>query len=84
MSEVAAYDIAGTIERALRQSEWGSFNAWVQNGIIAAHDSGHVSCGPTMEVPDAAAFDPLFWFFHRLRGTCGGFGLPKPPSPRSG
>ena len=64
MDLVAAYDIPGTIERALRQSEWGSFNAWTQNGIIAAHDNGHVSCGPTMEVPDAAAFDPLFWFFH--------------------
>lgn len=27
------------------------------------HDSAHVATGPTMSVP-AAAFDPIFWFFH--------------------
>jgi hypothetical protein len=64
MSLVAAYNIPDTIERAMRQSVWSGFNAWEGNGIIAAHDSGHGSCGPTMSVPDAAAFDPLFWFFH--------------------
>jgi tyrosinase len=65
MDLVAAYNIPDTIERAMGQSVWSGFNAWQEgDGIIAAHDSGHGACGPTMAVPDAAAFDPLFWFFH--------------------
>jgi tyrosinase len=65
MSLVAAYNIPDTIERAMGQSVWSGFNAWQEgDGIIAAHDSGHGACGPTMAVSDVAAFDPLFWFFH--------------------
>jgi tyrosinase len=63
-SQVASRDIAGTIERAMRQSVWSEFNSWQSRGIIAAHDDGHPSCGATMSRTDAAAFDPLFWFFH--------------------
>ncbi|MDQ2707547.1 MAG: tyrosinase family protein [Actinomycetota bacterium] len=33
-------------------------------GIWQAHDAGHPACGTTMSTPDAAAFDPIFWFFH--------------------
>ena len=53
----------------MASSYWEDFNGWSggigdHKGIIRAHDSGHVSCGPTLSNQDIAAFDPLFWFFH--------------------
>ena len=64
VSGVAADDIPVTIERAMRQPVWSDFVTFTGLGIEAAHDSGHGACGPTLANPDAAAFDPLFWFFH--------------------
>lgn len=61
---IASFGIADQIERAMGQSEWERFTSFGPDGIEGAHDSGHVACGPTMSTPDAAAFDPLFWFFH--------------------
>ena len=68
-----------TIDQALGASEWQDFNGWTNsnnrrhNGIIMAHDLGHALCGTasvpgqvnrSLAVPNFAAFDPLFWFFH--------------------
>ena len=57
------------IEEALASQSWRGFNGWSDGpdghqGIIRAHDSGHMACGATIGNPDIAAFDPLFWFFH--------------------
>ena len=56
------------IESALSHSHWENFNGWdsgrTQDGIIRAHDNGHVACGETLSNQDVAAFDPMFWFFH--------------------
>jgi tyrosinase len=60
MDNVLSFDIPGQITRALTRSVWSQFN----NGIIAAHDNGHVSTGETMRQQDVAAYDPIFWFFH--------------------
>ena len=60
--------VAEDIDRALTKTDWEDFNGWFagapHNTIIQAHDSGHVSIGPTMADQDVAAFDPVFWFFH--------------------
>ncbi len=69
------YDVSGTIRKALGSSRWEDFNGWNadnpwvdgqprHSGVIAAHDAGHNSCGPTMTDQDIASFDPIFWFFH--------------------
>lgn len=62
------YSVTDDINRALSQKDWEDFNGpWsdaIANTIIAAHDGGHVSIGPTMAKQDVAAFDPVFWFFH--------------------
>ena len=69
--EVAARSatIETKIEEALASQSWRGFNGWSDGpdghqGIIQAHDSGHMACGATIGNPDIAAFDPLFWFFH--------------------
>lgn len=58
--ELAAHDVRATIHEALNSPSWERFNRFIEQ----AHDDGHVSCGPTMQTPDIASFDPLFWFFH--------------------
>lgn len=63
-SNVVDEGIAATIDNALAQPIWGDFISHEQSGIEAAHDDGHVAIGRTMSVPDAAAFDPIFWLFH--------------------
>jgi len=62
--EVAADGIVDIIAHAMQQPMWGDFITFVGFGIEAAHDTGHGAIGPTMSTPDAAAFDPIFWFFH--------------------
>lgn len=57
---VGRFGIPGQITDALSRSVWSQFN----NGIIRAHDNGHVSIGETMSQQDVAAYDPIFWFFH--------------------
>ena len=57
---VKAERIPSTIDGALKQSGWETFNDRIQG----AHDSGHPACGASMAGTDVAAFDPLFWFFH--------------------
>ncbi|MGO4405241.1 tyrosinase family protein [Bosea sp. RAF48] len=57
---ITSYDVAGTIREALDAPKFEAF----ANSIEQAHDDGHVSCGPAMQTPDIAAFDPIFWFFH--------------------
>ncbi|HTR86966.1 MAG TPA: tyrosinase family protein [Reyranella sp.] len=59
-ANMAAYNVAGWITNALKQSFWEQFN----RTFWQAHDSGHVACGPTMANQDISAFDPVFWFFH--------------------
>ena len=61
MQNVADYQIPEKIQNAMGQFEWHKFTAGIERG---GHDNGHVSTGPTMSVPDAAAYDPIFWFFH--------------------
>ena len=60
--------ISKNISDAEGHSHWERFNGWdaghTQDGIIRAHDNGHVACGPTLANQDIAAFDPMFWFFH--------------------
>jgi tyrosinase len=64
MANVTAEDIPGIIDDALEQPIWKDFITFVGRGIEAAHDAGHPAIGVTMSVPDVAAFDPIFWFFH--------------------
>ncbi len=62
------YGVTADINRALTKTDWEDFNGFfagaAYNTIIAAHDSGHNSIGPTMQDQGVAAFDPVFWFFH--------------------
>lgn len=48
------------IRRAMNEPTWEAFTQVIEG----AHDDGHVSCGPALQTPDIASFDPLFWFFH--------------------
>lgn len=63
-SEVTRANIPGIIASAMAQPRWSDFISYTSRGIEAAHDAGHGACGGTLVTPDAAAFDPLFWFFH--------------------
>jgi tyrosinase len=62
------YGVTDDVNRALTQTDWEDFNGYWSgapyNTIIAAHDGGHGSIGPTMADQSVAAFDPVFWFFH--------------------
>jgi tyrosinase len=62
------YDVTGDINRALSKTDWEDFHGYwsgaTHNTIIAAHDDGHGSIGPTMGLQSVAAFEPVFWFFH--------------------
>jgi hypothetical protein len=62
------YGVTDDINRALSKTDWedfhGLFGGAPYDTIIAAHDSGHNSIGPTMQDQGVAAFDPVFWFFH--------------------
>ncbi len=62
----SALRIRDNIDLALGASTWLSFNGLppFSNNIIGAHNTGHGICGDTIAIPDTAAFDPLFWFFH--------------------
>ncbi|RZJ25906.1 MAG: tyrosinase family protein [Haliea sp.] len=70
--EIAAnllkYDVTADIDRAMSKTDWEDFHGFwsgaAYNTIIAAHDAGHNSIGPTMQDQGVAAFDPVFWFFH--------------------
>ena len=52
----------------MRQVTWEGFNGFFANAdfdtLIAGHDYGHNSIGPTMGDQGVAAFDPIFWMFH--------------------
>ena len=61
MANVALYRIPEKINDALTEFDWATFASAIERG---GHDNGHVASGPTLSTPDAAAFDPLFWFFH--------------------
>lgn len=62
------YEVTDDINRALTKTDWEDFHGYfakaAYNTIIAAHDGGHVSIGPTMADQNVAAFDPVFFFFH--------------------
>ncbi|EKU98475.1 tyrosinase family protein [Leptolyngbya sp. PCC 7375] len=62
------FGVTEDINRALTKTDWEDFHGFwsdaSHNTIIAAHDSGHNSIGPTMANQSVAAFDPIFWFFH--------------------
>ena len=62
------YDVTADVNRALTKTDWEDFHGFwsgaTYNTIIAAHDAGHDSIGTTMQNPEVAAFDPIFWFFH--------------------
>ncbi len=68
LANIAARGIPQNIADALGHSHWERFNGWdagrTQDGIIRAHDNGHVACGTTMQNQDVTAFDPIFWIFH--------------------
>ncbi len=67
-SNLQDYGVIDDIDRALTKTDWEDFHGLFagarNNTIISAHDSGHVSIGPTMAEQSVAAFDPIFWFFH--------------------
>jgi len=60
--------VADDVNRAMSKTDWEDFHGYWSdanyNTIIAAHDGGHNSIGPTMGAQEIAAFDPVFWFFH--------------------
>ena len=62
------YDVTADVNRALTKTDWEDFHGYWSNApyntIIAAHDGGHGSIGPTMSSPLVASYDPVFWFFH--------------------
>jgi tyrosinase len=62
------YEVTDDANRALTKTDWEDFHGFWSgapyNTIIAAHDGGHGSIGPTMADQSVAAFDPVFWFFH--------------------
>lgn len=62
------FKVTEEIERALTKTDWEDFHGYWSgapyNTIIAAHDDGHGSIGPTMRNQSVAAYDPVFWFFH--------------------
>ncbi|ROZ76651.1 tyrosinase family protein [Ramlibacter sp. WS9] len=62
------YGVTADVDRALSKTDWEDFHGFwsgaAYNTIIAAHDKGHNSIGPTMQDQGVAAFDPVFWFFH--------------------
>ena len=62
------YGVTDDLERALTRTDWEDFHGFWSgapyNTIIAAHDGGHGSIGPTMQNQSVAAYDPIFWFFH--------------------
>ena len=66
--KLLAYTVTDDINRAMSKTDWEDFHGLLadaaNNTIIAAHDSGHNSIGPTMGDQGIAAFDPVFWFFH--------------------
>ncbi|HEV2817774.1 MAG TPA: tyrosinase family protein [Allosphingosinicella sp.] len=68
LKNLADFGVAEIIGKALGQSRWELFNGWdngnTGEGIITAHDAGHVASGVTMRNQDVTAFDPIFWFFH--------------------
>lgn len=57
-------EIPEIIDDAMKQPVWGDFVTYTGWGIEAAHDAGHGAVGITLSNPDAASFDPIFWFFH--------------------
>jgi tyrosinase len=57
---VEQFGVPGIIDTSFKQQFWEKFN----RTFWGAHDSGHVSCGTTMENQDISAFDPIFWLFH--------------------
>ena len=63
-NNVQTEDISTTIGLAMSEPFWEDFVTFTGQGIEAAHDAGHGACGITISNPDAASFDPLFWFFH--------------------
>jgi tyrosinase len=62
------YSVTDDLNRALTKTDWEDFHGYwsgaAYNTIIAAHDGGHGSIGPTMANQSVAAYDPIFWFFH--------------------
>lgn len=62
------YRVIEDVNRAMTQTDWEDFHGFwsgaPNNTIIAAHDDGHGSIGPTMGDQSVAPFDPVFWFFH--------------------
>jgi hypothetical protein len=64
VDNVADDGIARIIDNAMLQTVWSDFVTYTGEGIEAAHDHGHGAIGQTLATPDAAAFDPIFWFFH--------------------
>jgi len=61
MTGVSFYQIPQKIQNATAEFQWQNFTNGIETG---GHDNGHVACGHSMVVPDVAAFDPIFWFFH--------------------
>ena len=63
-----SFGVTDDVNRAMTKTDWEDFHGFwsdaAYNTIIAAHDSGHNSIGPTMQDQGVAAFDPVFWFFH--------------------
>lgn len=63
-----ASDVFADVSRAMASETWELFNGFFADAdydtLIAGHDNGHNSTGPTMADQSVAAFDPIFWFFH--------------------
>jgi tyrosinase len=63
------FDFFGDVATSLSQVRWGKYSGFgggsgYQQFSIQAHDSGHLSTGPTMADQNVASYDPIFWFYH--------------------
>ncbi len=60
-----APSIAYSVDEALSQAQFGGYQAGgFDQYLIEGHDNAHNEAGPTLQNPDLASYDPIFWFFH--------------------
>ncbi len=56
------------MNRAMKKTNWQEFQGYFigkpNNTLQQSHNNGHNVSGPTLQNPDYASYDPMFWFFH--------------------
>ncbi len=60
-----APSILSSITDAVGESLFGAMNqGGFEDSLVQGHDNAHDEAGPTLQDPNVASFDPIFWFFH--------------------